>query len=431
MRKAFTQQGFRRLFAGLSASMFGDSLMLIVLSMWVKSLTGSNAAAGITFFWLALPSLAAPLFGLYVDRVRRRPLLIWGNLASAVAVLPLLLVRDAGQVWLVYAVAFLYGISFVVLPAGLNGLLKEMLPEESLVDANSSLATIKEGFRLVGPLAGAALFAGLGGGAVAVVDALSFVAAAVVVASLRVPEDQPVREEQHWWHEMTGGVRHIADEPVLRHTLVSLGLAILVLGFSESAIFAVTDAFGKPVEFVGVILTVQGVGAIAGGLTAPRLVRRLSETGALALGMSATALGVLLIAVAPALWLVLAGVVVLGYSIPVVIIAFTTVMQRLTPGRLMGRVSTATDVVLGTPQTLSIALGALLVSLLAYRVIFAIMAGVVALAVGYLAIALRGKLFAALPPSESAEPLTATSVETLVTGTISPGLAEVSLSGLE
>ena len=128
MRKAFAQKGFGRLFTGVSTSMFGDSVMLIVLSMWVKSLTGSNAAAGMTFFWLVLPSLFAPVFGLFVDRVRRRPLLVWANVASGVCVLPLLLVRDAGDVWLIYAVAFVYGISFVVVPAGLNGLLKEVMP---------------------------------------------------------------------------------------------------------------------------------------------------------------------------------------------------------------------------------------------------------------------------------------------------------------
>lgn len=73
MRAAFATRGFARRYAGLTASMLGDSLMLIVLSMWVKSLTGSNAAAGLTFLWLTAPALLAPLFGYVVDRIRRRP----------------------------------------------------------------------------------------------------------------------------------------------------------------------------------------------------------------------------------------------------------------------------------------------------------------------------------------------------------------------
>jgi len=174
MRRAvFAVPGFRRLFAGLSTSMLGDSLMLLVLSMWVKQLTGSNAMAGLTFLWMILPALFAPLIGMVVDRVRRRPFLVWGNLASALMVLPLLLVRQENDVWIIWTVAFFYGISFIVLPAALNGLLKELMPDDLLVDANSALQTVKEGYRLIGPLAGAGLFAWLGGGAVAVIDAAS------------------------------------------------------------------------------------------------------------------------------------------------------------------------------------------------------------------------------------------------------------------
>ena len=63
MRKLFARPGFPRLFAGLSTSMLGDSVMLLVLSMWVKTLTGSNALAGLTFFFMVLPALGAPLLG--------------------------------------------------------------------------------------------------------------------------------------------------------------------------------------------------------------------------------------------------------------------------------------------------------------------------------------------------------------------------------
>ncbi len=398
MRKAFQQPGFTRLYAGLTTSMFGDSLMLIVLSMWVKSLTGSNGKAGMTFFWMVIPALFAPLYGLYIDRVRRRPLLIGASIASALAVLPLLLVHEANDVWIVYLVAFLYGISFVVIPAGLNGLLKEMMPESVLVDANASLSTTKESFRLIGPLAGAGLFAVAGGGTVAVLDAASFVIAAAVIATIRVPEVTPVREEQHWWHEMTAGVRHLATDPVLRHILVAVGLTILVVGFSESTIYAITDHFHKPVEFVGVIVTVQGVGAIAGGLTTSRWVRRIGEAGTVAASLVIMAVGMALIAAAAWLSLVLVAVLFFGYALPMLIIAFNTLLQIRTPNRLMGRASAATEVVLGTPQAVSIALGALLVSIIDYRWIFAIMAAATVSSAGYLIVALRSRLLRPVPP---------------------------------
>jgi len=393
MRRAFQLPGFTRLFAGLTTSMLGDSVMLLVLSMWVKTLTGSNGAAGLTFFWMVVPALFAPLYGMYIDRVRRKPLLVWGNVISALMVLPLLLVADAGDVWVIYVVAFLYGISFVVLPAGLNGLLKEMVPGELLVEANSSVQTTKEGFRLVGPLVGAALFGLFGGGVVAVVDSLSFLVAALIIASIPLRENAPQRSGQHWWHEMTGGIRHLVHEPVLRHTLVAFGLMLIVIGFTEASIYAVLDFFGKPATFAGVVVAVQGVGAIAGGITAARWVRRLGEAGTVTVGMGLLALGLAIVALTSTLWVTLAAVVVLGYALPLTFIAFMTMLQRRTPHALMGRVSAAVETVMGGPQAISLAVGALLVTLLDYHVIFAIMAGFTGAAVVYLLICLRGKLF--------------------------------------
>jgi len=63
MKAALHQRGFTLLFGGLLASMVGDSLMLIVLAVWVKDLTGPNGAAGLTFFFLAAPALVAPFAG--------------------------------------------------------------------------------------------------------------------------------------------------------------------------------------------------------------------------------------------------------------------------------------------------------------------------------------------------------------------------------
>jgi MFS family permease len=390
MKAAFRQPGFRLLFCGLLASMAGDSIMILVLAIWVKDLTGSSGAAGLTLFFLALPALAAPVFGVVVDRLRRRTVLTWGNFASALAVLPLLAVDGQDDVWIIYAVALLYGISFVVLPAALNGLLKEMLPEDLLIDANAALSTSKEAMRLVGPLIGAGLYTALGGGSVALVDASSFTVAGIVVAVLAVHEVAPERHEGHWKDEFLAGVRHILRDPVLLHTMLAIGIALLVVGFLESAVFAMIDAFDQPASYVGVIVSVQGVGAIAGGLCSSTIIRRTDEVAGVVLSLGLLAAGLMIAAVSPWLPVVFAGVVVLGFALPLLIVAFTTLLQKRTPGPLMGRVSTATDVVLGTPQSLSIAVGAVLVTTLGYRSIYWISAAVIVAAAGYLRLALRG-----------------------------------------
>ncbi|QWZ07680.1 MFS transporter [Nocardioides panacis] len=405
MRAAFRTPGFGRLYAGLGASMFGDSLMLIVLSMWVKTLTGSNGAAGATFLAMTAPALLAPVLGYVVDRVPRRTFLVVANVLSALVMAPLLLVHDAGDVWIVYAVAFCYGISFVVVPAALNGLLKDLLPEDVLVEANASLSVTREALRLVGPLLGAATFSVAGGGVVAMADAVSFLLAALAVAGLRVEERRDdSRAPQHWRVEVLEGASFIRRTPLLLHTTTALALALLVIGFAESAVYAVVEAFGHPVSFVGPLLTVQGVGAVSVGLVASRVVRRFGEPAAVVVGLLVTALGLLGVVVADRTWQLLVTVAVLGGGIPLIFVAFNTLLQKQTPGRLMGRVSASVEVLVTTPQALSIGVGAVLVGLLDYRLIFAIMAAGTTLAAGYLALTLRSVRGAPVPGEASLLP---------------------------
>jgi MFS family permease len=75
---------------------------------------------------------------------------------------------------------------------------------------------------------------------------------------------------------------------------------------------------------------------------------------------------------------------VLGFGIPLALVGFNTLLQRVTPAGVMGRVAAASDAVISTPQALSIFLGAVLVSLVDYRLLFVVMALVMAVAAGYL-----------------------------------------------
>jgi MFS family permease len=407
VRHAFRQPGFPRLYTGLTASMFGDSVMLVVLSMWVKTITGSNAKAGLTFFFMIIPALFAPLLGVWIDRLRRKPLLVWGHVVSGIGVLPLTLVHSEGQVWVIWAVAMMYGASFVILPAALNGLLKELVPEDLLVDANSSLQTTKESFRLFGPLLGALLFTWLGGWAVAVLDAASFGAAALVIATIAVHEAAPEHEESHFWHQMTAGLRHLSGDRVLEHTLIGFGLCILVFGFSESVVYALLDGFDKPATWVSAIVTAQGVGAIGGGLSSSASVRRTGEVAGCVAGLVVAALSILVMAAAQQFWVVLAGAAAMGAAMPVMMVAFMTLIQRRTPQAIMGRVSAAVEVVMGVPNAISLAVGSLLVVILSYRTILAIMGAVTLVAAAYIVVMLRGQIATDLhrPSAERAEPV--------------------------
>jgi hypothetical protein len=287
-------------------------------------------------------------------------------------------------VWLIWLIAFLYGTVYSFLSSAQSGLLVTMLDSDLLGDANGYLQTVREGLRLFGPLTGAALFAAFGGGTVAVVDSATFVIAATALCMVHVDEATPTPSEQHRWAEVTAGVRHIWNHLVLRQVVLATALACLVIGFFESISFAIVgQGLHRTPPFLGVLIAVQGIGALAGGVMSARSVRRLGEGPIVGIGLLMLAGGAVLMMFAdvPS---VFAGAIVLGASLPLIIVAFMTLLQRGTPNELQGRVSSAADTLTSVPQTASIAVGAVLVSQVNYRYLLASIAVIVTLAAVYL-----------------------------------------------
>jgi MFS family permease len=397
MRRLLGIRNVRIFVGGWTASVFGDWAMFIVLGVWTKDLTRSNSAAGLVFFALALPSLFSPFAGLVVDRLPRRPVLMWTYAAEAVVVLSLLFVHDRGDVWIIYAVTVFYGASGTLAASARSALLTVMVPHELLGESNGVLQTLREGLRLIAPLVGALIYASVGGGAVAILDSASFVAVVIALALIRLEEPRFEREEQHFVTELLAGVRHVFATLPLRQIVLATGVCLLVVGFSETLIFAVLDqGLHRPASFFGVLSSLQGVGAIAGGVTAARVMRRIGDVRLVGLGMGLFAVGELSF-VSHSLPLVLAGIACAGAGIAWLIVGYITAIQMRTPLRLQGRVLSASDTLVNTPQTISIALGALLTTLIDYRILVVLMAGVTAMAGGFL-LSRR-----AIVPQESAE----------------------------
>jgi MFS family permease len=383
MRTLLSYRDARLLLAGQMLSAFGDWAMLIVLAVWMKSLTHSNALAGLTFFVFAAGSLLAPLGGLLADRMRRRPLMIAADCVLGAFVLVLLLVHDRSDAWLIYAVAFAYGALGTVFFPARAALLKIMLPEELLADANGALTATREGLRIIAPLAGAGLYTLLGGGAVAVLDSATFAASAFFLSRMRVPEEKPAPAEHHFVREVTAGLRHVWDTLPLRQVVVGVAVALLVVGFAETLIFSVIAALGKPPSFFGVFATIQGIGSIAGGVTAAVVLRRVGEVRLVGMGLALFAFADLCL-IAPSLGVVLAAGPAAGVGVAWAIVGFSTALQTRTPLVIQGRVSAAADLTLSVAQATSIATGALLSTVVDYRILFAIMAAVVLASGSYL-----------------------------------------------
>ena len=402
MRALLGIRDARVFLAGWTASQFGDWAMIIVLAVWAKALTHSNASAGLVFFALAAPSIFSPLAGMLVDRVRRRPLLVGVYSIEAVVVLALLFVHDRGDVWLLYLMAVLTGSFGTIAASARQALMTTTIPRELLGDGNAIFQSVREGLRLIAPLAGAGIYAAAGGGVVAVVDSASFVFVVAALLLMRTPEPRFDRIEHNFVAEALAGARHIVKTIPLRQIVFATGAALLVVGFSETIIFAVIDqGLHRPPSFLGVLSSLQGVGAIAGGLTAARSLRALGDVRLAGFGMAGFALGELSF-VTSSLPLIAVGIAVAGFGISWVIVGLMTAIQVRTPLRLQGRVASAADVLISTPQTLSIAVGAALISVVDYRLLVVAEASAVTLTAAYL-LTRRAIVPAESPPAPSAE----------------------------
>jgi len=375
-------------------STLGDSALWLAMAIWLKELTHSSSAAGLVFFAYVAGSTFSPLGGTLADRFCRRTLLICSNLAAAALVLPILLVHRRSEIWLIYVVIFLYGVAGSVIGPTQTALLPSLVPRDLLAEANAAQQTLNQGLRLITPLVGAGLFVLVGAGAVAEIDAGTFLVAVVSLLALRLNEGR-----RPGWRARPGaragpdagpdagasaGFRFLRHERVLRSITVALGLAMLVIGFAESACFSVvTTGLHHSASFVGITVAVQGIGALAGGLASAVILRRMSEGMLTALALGSVFVAVLLLTL-PSTPLVLAGMVVAGSSGPWMIVAATTAMQRRTPAALLGRVSGAFSLSMSVPQVMSVGLGAALIAVVNYRVLLVVIAVVVAVAVSFL-----------------------------------------------
>ncbi len=312
-----------------------------------------------------------------MDRVRRRPLLVWTNLVLAVAITPLLLVRSAGGVWLIWAVMVVYGAGGLVISAGQSALLSVMLPDELLGEANSALTMIRNGLRLVTPLAGAGLFAFAGAWAVVVVDAATFLIAAVLMSLLTVREPRPAPTAAHWSAEVRVGFDVVCRTAVLRQPILACAAGWSVIGIAEVVIYPVVSSLGRPVAFLGILVCIQGVGAIAAAPLAPWAMRRLGEGRVTATGLLVCAVGVTGWSV-PRLGVVAPAAAVFGAGMTWLAIGTSTLIQRRTPKDLIGRVDSFAELAVSAPNVAFIALGSLLVSVVDYRVLLVGMALVMA-----------------------------------------------------
>lgn len=379
--------------AAVVVSGFGTSAMWLAAGVWVKSLTGSDSLAALAVFAMWLPVLAGPVLGTVADRIPGRRLLVGANLVMAGLLASLTAVGSAGRIWLLFAVLVLYGASFVLMEAAESTLVAGAVDKRLLGDFNGLRMMAGEGMKLLAPLAGAGLYARFGGGAVALLDAASFVLAAGVYALLPAPRPHPAGTARTGRRgELAAGVRQVWGSPVLRPLVLAGSVTMLCAGLNGAAIYAVVDeGLGHSPTYAGVLYAVQGAGSVAVGLLAGPLLRRLPERVFTAAGIALFAVAVGVRAL-PYDAVALAASAAIGAGLPCVLIAAMTAVQREAPAAALGRTAATANTLMMVPNAVALALGAGLIALVDIGVLLPLVGAAALLTALLLVKGRRGRL---------------------------------------
>ncbi|HLS40669.1 MAG TPA: MFS transporter [Ornithinicoccus sp.] len=379
---AWVHPGFRRLALAWVFTNLADSALYLMVAVWVKEITGSDGAAALVFALLGVPAFVAPFLGTVADRVSRRRLLVGAYTGIALVVASLFLVQSAAWLALLYAVVVAYGAVGYLTAAAQSGLLRDLLPDEHLASGNGLLSTIDQSLRLVSPVLGAGLYALVGPRAVVALTVVSFALAGLVLLTVRVRESEPeaASERGSYRVELSAGVRHLARTPVLGRVVLLMALACGAVGMVNAAVFpALEQGMGLPPSALGVLVSFQGVGAVAAGMTVAWAIGRWGERRTFAVGTLALGVGILPV-MGSSVPLLVVGLVVVGAGVTWSVVAAQTLRIRLTPPRLQGRTGAAANMAVNVPQTVTTAAAAAVLGVTDYRLLVAVTAAVVGLA---------------------------------------------------
>lgn len=273
---------FVKLWAAQTVSKFGTHITGAALAATAVIVLKADAQQmGLLGALGSLPVLGLSLLaGVWVDRLRRRPILIWTDLARGLilATLPLAALFDVLQMEHLYLVALLVGSLTVFFNVADASYLPTLLPRAQLLEGNSKLGASDSLAEIAGPALAGVLVQWLTAPIAIVVDSLTYFFSALTVGFIHRPEPPPTPPlpHQNLWHEIAAGLRVIAHNPTLR-ALAGTRATLEFFGQFIGTVYwlLLVREWGLAPAWVGLSVGLGGVGAFLGTLFAERLTHRL------------------------------------------------------------------------------------------------------------------------------------------------------------
>ena len=378
LRLVRLNRNFRLLWSAQIVSELGDWFYTLAIYSLLLQLTGKASSVALALVLQVLPqTFIGPVAGVVNDRIRRKRVMIAADLARVVIVFLMLFVRSRSMVWLVYPLLFVETLMAAFFEPARSSVIPNITEREDVILANTLSSATWSVNLLVGASIGGVVAALLGRDAVFILNALSFLASAVLIRGMKFEEPHaasaaPLRADDLWDHSpILEGVRYVRNNRRLLATVFAKA-GELMIGPSW-VLFTVMGQRYFPVRWHGIdaqrggmlgmslLLGARGLGALVGPLISARWAGHSQERlrlgilfGYLIVGVGYAALGA-----SNTVWIACFWVVLAHCGGSTIWVFSTTLLQLNTEDRFRGRVFSAD---LGMSM-LTIAIGAYLCGL--------------------------------------------------------------------
>ncbi|GAA2598870.1 MFS transporter [Actinomadura fulvescens] len=274
---------FLKLWVGQSLSQIGAQVTFLAVPLAaVLVLHASAAEMGVLSALVRLPMVGFLLFGVLVDRVRKRPVLIWSDIGRAAVLLliPLLYFADMLTMAVIYVVVFVLGVLSVLFQVAYRTYIPHLVPREHLADGNSKLQMSESVAQALGPGLVGGLIKVVSAPVLIIIDIVTYLISAVACWLIRTPEERPAPDDdvRSVYKAVWEGYQWVMRQPLVRPLAIGTAFySFFIMGAMQS-IFVLYLLKGGPnldAAWVGVITATGGAGAILGAGLAIRVTKRL------------------------------------------------------------------------------------------------------------------------------------------------------------